>query len=1058
MNLREQLQSTLGTAYTLERELGGGGMSRVFVANESAYGRKVVIKVLPLELTHDVSVDRFKREIQLAAQLQHPHIVPLHTSGETNGVPYYTMPFVEGTSLRALLARGPLGIGESINILREVAKALAYAHDRGVVHRDIKPDNVLLTGGSAVVTDFGIAKALAASRGQRGRDSAPQHPTSALTALGTSIGTPMYMAPEQAAGDPSTDHRADLYAFGCMAYEMLTGAPPFVGKSPHRLLAAHMGEIPEPVTARRPDTPPLLAELVMKCLEKEPENRPASAANLVRVLDEVHTSGGAHPAMPSILLSGRPRLARALSIYAVAFLVMWLIAKAAIIVIGLPAWVVPGTLLVMALGLPVILFTAFVHHGAHAAMTRATVTPGGTFGHSTMTRLAVRASPWITWRRTMLGGAGALGVFALLVAGYMVMRVMGIGPVGSLRAMGTFDDVERLIVADFKSPASDTSLGPVVTEMFRSDLAQSKNLVIFPVATIRQVLARMQRSPSQRVDYALAREIAAREGIKAVIDGEVLSLAGSYVITATLYAGQTGEVLGTFRATAKDSNGVIPAISDLSRDVRTKVGESLRTINSTIPLEQVTTPSLEALKKYVQAVRIFRSTTDYDKGLALLEEAVTIDTAFAMAWRKLSVELINRTGRSERAIRAIEKAYAHRDRLSDVERHMTTGGYFSSGPHHDNERSIAAYEAAAEADPRNSTALNNMAVGYAEQRAWKKGEAVLQRAMAADSGNRTVHLNLIGALIAQAKHVSADSMITTMQRRFPNTPEPIVYRARLAAVRQQFDSAEAILRDFDRARGTERALHTRALLHMSELSLARGRLRESAEQRRELYALNEGIGDASAPLDRAIDDALVAVHFLQDTARAQRIIDEALARQPLTAMNGFDRPFENLAVLYGAMGRADRLKSLLAQFEESRRGMELNDDPISRGLLRGSLAMAEGRYADAAREYRLADNGSCLTCTLPVIAQAYDLAGMTDSATAIFERYTSTVDLYSGFVDQWFLAGSHKRLGELYEAKGDRKHAAEHYESFLSMWKNADPELRPKVDEVRKRLARIRTG
>jgi len=216
MELREKLQTQLGGAYQIERELGGGGMSRVFSATETAFGRKVVIKVLPAELGAGVNVERFKREIQVAANLQHPHIVPVLTAGEMGDVPFYTMPFIDGQSLRARLAAGPMPIDECVSLLRDVARALAYAHEHQVVHRDIKPDNVLITGASATVTDSGIAKTISAARAADTLDGGVGV-GGALTQLGMSIGTPTYMAPEQAAADPSTDHRADIYSFGCMA-------------------------------------------------------------------------------------------------------------------------------------------------------------------------------------------------------------------------------------------------------------------------------------------------------------------------------------------------------------------------------------------------------------------------------------------------------------------------------------------------------------------------------------------------------------------------------------------------------------------------------------------------------------------------------------------------------------------------------------------------------------------------------------------------------------------------------------------------------------------------
>jgi eukaryotic-like serine/threonine-protein kinase len=292
-DLTARLQLGLGHAYRIERELGGGGMSRVYAATETALDRTIVLKVLPPELGQALSTDRFRQEIRLAARLQHLHIVPLLSAGEADGLLYYTMPFVEGESLRARLARaGELPVREAVKLLTEVAEALAYAHEHGVVHRDIKPDNVLLSGRHALVTDFGVAKALSAA-------ATPE--SSGLTSLGVALGTPAYMAPEQGAADPHVDHRADLYAWGCLAYECLTGEPPFTGRSPQGLLAAHMTVAPEPVERRRAGMPPALASVVMRCLEKRPADRPQSAAELLPLLEAVVTpSGGMAPTVPIV--------------------------------------------------------------------------------------------------------------------------------------------------------------------------------------------------------------------------------------------------------------------------------------------------------------------------------------------------------------------------------------------------------------------------------------------------------------------------------------------------------------------------------------------------------------------------------------------------------------------------------------------------------------------------------------------------------------------------------------------------------------------------------------
>jgi tetratricopeptide (TPR) repeat protein len=281
VDLRDQLHLSLGDTYTLERELGGGGMSRVFVAEERRFRRRVVVKVLAPELAAALSTERFTREIRLAAGLQQANIVPFLTAGATaDGLPWYTMPYVEGESLRERMQRGPVPLGEAVSVLRDVARALAYAHARGVVHRDVKPGNVLLSHGAAVVTDFGIARALSGAWA-----GAPGGGLATLTDRGAPLGTPAYMAPEQAAGDPA-DHRADLYAWGVTAYELLAGRHPFPDKvGAQQLMAAHLRDDPRPLDRVAPHVPAPVAALVMQCLAKAPARRPASAAELLERLD-----------------------------------------------------------------------------------------------------------------------------------------------------------------------------------------------------------------------------------------------------------------------------------------------------------------------------------------------------------------------------------------------------------------------------------------------------------------------------------------------------------------------------------------------------------------------------------------------------------------------------------------------------------------------------------------------------------------------------------------------------------------------------------------------------
>ncbi len=297
-DLHTQLQEVLGSAYRIDRELGGAGMSRVFVATETELDRQVVIKVLPPDLSAGINTDRFRREIQLAARLQHPHIVPLHAAGAKGGLLYYTMPFIGGENLRALITRKrELPVQEATKILREVADALSYAHSQGVVHRDIKPENILISGHHALVLDFGVSKALSSATSE----TSTEGPT--LTSLGIALGTPTYMAPEQAAADPNVDARADIYALGVVGYELLSGKPPFFGLNQQQTLSAHITTAPSPVDQHR-TLPPALAAAIMRCLEKHPSDRWQSADDLHDALEPYSMTSGA--TAPSQALAKKP--------------------------------------------------------------------------------------------------------------------------------------------------------------------------------------------------------------------------------------------------------------------------------------------------------------------------------------------------------------------------------------------------------------------------------------------------------------------------------------------------------------------------------------------------------------------------------------------------------------------------------------------------------------------------------------------------------------------------------------------------------------------------------
>jgi tetratricopeptide (TPR) repeat protein/tRNA A-37 threonylcarbamoyl transferase component Bud32 len=1032
---RDALQNGLGSAYRIRQELGGGGMSRTYIAEETALGRNVVLKALSPELSAGLNVDRFNREIHLAAVLQHAFIVPLLAAGIIDGQPWYTMPLIQGEPLRARLSReGMVPASATARILRDISEALAYAHAQGVVHRDIKPDNILLSGAHALVTDFGVAKALWASTaaGSEG------------TGVGMAIGTPAYMAPEQAVGDPATDHRADLYALGVMAYEMLAGRPMFSGRSPAQLLAAHATESPESLAKVAPGVPTDLLALVDQLLAKHPNDRPSRAQDVADALSAMITrwTSGELPPASHITLT------RALALWAAAFAGVVGGAWLAVRWLPVPPWTLPAAVVVMVVGLPVLALTAWLQRPAQPVRPVASVASTTTVG-----RIEAVARPHLTWAQARRGGIAAVSLLAVLAIAWTGSRSLGIGPAATLRAQGKIAATDRVFVADFESPPSDTGLGTVVSDLLRTEVGRSPSILLVADNARSNVLMAMGRPTAERVGSSLAREFSTRANAKAYVIGTVTKLGESYLLRASLVETSTGTELAPFKKSARSADDILNAVDRMGRELRERLGASLREIRGAPDLILSVTPSLDAARLYSQGIRA-ANTGDQRAALRLLQKAVEVDTEFAMAYRNMASYAGN-FGQDDLALWASERAFRYRNKLPGVLRAMVEGTYYYSYASFDLDKSIAAYESGRE--QYGETQLNNLAQMYRDKRDFERSLAVYREAVATDTLTVFATTNLPTMLWATGRKDETRQYIETkLARWFPNSRQLVTAQAGLAAAELHPDSAERVLESNPRM--AQASSVQRAILGQFLAAVQRTRGKLSSSQRSLLQAGSlDPIADTARRIPRSLLDAATIVAWDRaESKEARRILDSAVAAHPSTGATALGYPWTRLATLYAMAGDGAAARRFLESYDQrATPSMKLKDKQTFE-LARGWIAVAEKRYAEAITSFRAADVYVCTICALAPLANAYDLAGQPDSAIAVFERYVSTNYLPRMFVDGEYLAGTYKRLGELYEAKGDLEKTRTYYTRFIELWRDADPELQPKVSEVKRRLAALK--
>ncbi|HEX9893230.1 MAG TPA: serine/threonine-protein kinase [Gemmatimonadales bacterium] len=1021
----ERLRTSLAGRYRIDRELGGGGMSRVFLVEELALGRLVVLKVLPPEIAEILSADRFTREVRVAARLQHPHIVPLLASGEAGGLLFYTMPLIEGESLGAKLAReGALPIDEAVRLLRDVADALAGAHAHGVVHRDIKPDNILISQGHAVVTDFGIAKAFTDAGG-----------TDALTATGIVLGTPSYMAPEQASADPHVDHRADLYALGVVAYEMLAGRPPFAGPTAQAVIAAHVTRPARPLSEVRTSVPPPLATLVMRLLEKQPPDRVQSAQEVVRALAAQYTPTEATPVASSVR---RWPPAQVIGLYLLATALVLGAAWALRTLVGMPDWFLPSAVALLCIGLPVILVTAVLHN-QRVADPRAV--PAGL--HHAL----------FTWRRALGGGAAALSALVALAGGYLALRAAGVGPVGTLIAKGRLAAREPILVADFVNRTSDSMLGGVVTQALRIDLAQSRSIALVPTDYVRQVLRLMARPPASSLDPELAREVAARGRIKAVLRGEIQEAGAGFMLSAELLSAETGEALVTHREEARDSSEILKAVGGLSKRLRERIGESLRSLEETPRLEQVTTPSLEALRKYSQGIQAEESGR-FDQAVRLLEEAVAIDSGFAMAWRKLGTVLLNQRINRDLQISATARAFALRDRLTERERRLTEASYYSIVKAHE-DSAIISLERLLDAWPNDSWALNNLGVYRSWAGDYRAAIPYYRQAATAEPLNNLAWGNLVTSLLSVGLLDSARAAALDFRRMLPGHADLPRLDLALVLAGGDFGEGERLVRSYLQTDAADPRAQIRWKHTLAGILQIRGKVAEADRTLEQVEAAWRQAGNRDLAMESLVRRVYLRGRYHPWPETARPLLREGLTRLALPPEYASGIQYWQLAMASARAGDIEGGNGFLALAERQVRESPARGPRMLTAWARAEIAEAAGRGVETALDsLRVALNSPCPDCVHASIAVLFDRLGQRDSAIVHYQMFAKSLDA-AWFYGLYRIDRPHvyHRLGELYEWKGDRARALEVYQKFVDLWKEADPELQPRVREARRRIA-----
>lgn len=950
--------------YRILEKLGEGGMGEVYRACDTRLDRTVAIKVLPTKFSADPERrTRFAREARAIAGLNHPHICTLHDVGSHEGTDYLVMECVDGESLTCRLKRGALPIAEAMEYGSQIAAALDAAHRQGIIHRDLKPGNVMLTRTGVKLLDFGLAK-LKTSGTPAGTSSLATR-ESPVTGDGAVLGTLGYMAPEQLVGG-ETDATSDLFAFGAVLYEMLTGKRAFQGSSPASVIAAILDRDPPPVSSLLPTVPPGLDRLLQRCLAKDPAQRWRSAHD---VADELRWIAGTDAGERTEAAGG-------------------------------------------------------------ARGTRKLLGAGG----RTLAR-----SAWQVWSVVAV-------LVAVVILGWLTL-------VHLTQPSVAFQERDWLLIADVDNRTGDPVFDASLDTALTVSLQQSKYINVFPRARAQDTLRRMRRTDVTKVDEPLAREVAVRESIKAVLACSLANVDAQYLIAAKVVEPTTAQVVWARTVRAQGKDHVLAAVDDLAQQVRRELGESLgRIAGQQLALPQATTSSLDALRLYAEAMR-----PGNKDSVELLKRALELDPEFALAHSALGLNYYIQMDRVNGEAH-FTKAMSLLDRLTERETLWIRA--LVEDWRGNRAQGIAGYKVFLSQYPDNADAWFRL--GYAYLLSARREECIeaYRRMLEIDPSSASAYLNTATCYKGLGRYPEA---IANYENAFGLRPADVTgtyvnheYGFTLVALGQTRKAAEVFAKMFTTNDALLKSLGRRS---QGLLDMYLGKYRSAAAQLREAILQSQA---ARSPLSVIRNHAFLAA--VLRTQGLNRASDRELALAGAVQASIEAEP-GMLFITGSAFAKQGMVREAAHVLEELRGrvgdvlatsgvGRSNLGDETAYHSLRGEVELAQRHYDAAIDALQLAERLGDKRAIEP-LARAYATSGEVERAVTKYEEFLDLQLLGGESQEPWLLA--HLEIGGLYEQKGQPAEAAKHYQRLLDIWKGADPDLPPLLD-ARRRLARVSGG